>query len=64
MFDQKDAGQTCPAAKLQTYDTVEGSGKIGKGGGDEFDRYPYLGGAPKFPGPRKKPAKPQGQKKR
>ncbi len=30
-----------------------------KGGGDEFDRYPYLGGAPKFPGPRKKPSKPQ-----
>ena len=34
-----------------------------KGGGDEFDRYPYLGGAPKFPGPRKKPSKPQKKKK-
>ena len=35
-----------------------------RGDGDEFDRYPYLGGAPKFPGPRKKPAKPKAQKKR
>ena len=33
-----------------------------KGGGDEFDRDPYLGGAPKFPGPRKKPSKPQKKK--
>ena len=35
-----------------------------RGDGDEFDRYPYLGGAPKFPGPRKKLSQPKEMKKK
>ncbi|MDE0577718.1 MAG: hypothetical protein OSB39_12280, partial [Opitutales bacterium] len=50
--------KTVKSLKDQLFDELRKTGDPRvTGKGPDFDKFPYLGGAPKYPGPRKKPKK-------